>query len=116
MDAVGYIQSPADYISLVKDSEEDIQYIVYESNDTKAINEWWSDERLILLEKEAFSGAGNSFVSSLKMGNKMKATVRSDGVYDPILLTATLVSSMPIPELRKLVSKDNLSDEKGSIA
>ena len=116
MDSIGYVQSPADYVTMVKDSEEDKQYLVYESNDTKAINEWWSDERLTLLEKEAFSGAGNSFMSSLKMGNKMKATARSDGIYDPILLTATLVSSMPVPEILKLNSKDKSSkDEKSSI-
>jgi len=116
MDAIGYVQPPAGYIPLVKDSEEEIQYLVYESSDTKAINEWWSDERLALLEKEAFFGAGNSFMSSLKMGNKMKATARSAGVYDPILLTASLVSSMPIPELQKLMSKDKSSeDEKSSI-
>ena len=112
MDSIGYVQSPADYVTMVKDSEEDKQYLVYESNDTKAINEWWSDERLTLLEKEAFSGAGNSFMSSLKMGNKMKATARSDGIYDPILLTATLVSSMPIPEIQKLMSKEKSSEDE----
>lgn len=116
MDAIGRIQSPSDYIPLVENSEEDAKHLVYESSDTKAINDWWSDERLALLEREAFSGAGNSFMSSLKMGKQMKATAMSDGVYNPILLTATLVSSMPITDLEKLMAKDKLSDvEKCSI-
>eukprot|EP00536_Pseudo-nitzschia_multiseries_P008438 jgi/Psemu1/287794/fgenesh1_pg.214_\ len=111
MDAIGNVQAPADFIPLVESLEEDSQYLVYESNDSKAINDWWSDERLALLEKEAFPSVENSFMSSLKMGNKMVTNARLDGVYDPILLTASLVSSMPEPELQDLMSKMKSSDD-----
>ena len=111
MDAIGNVQPPAEYTPLLEIEGEDVQFLVYESNDTKAINEWWSDERLTLLEKEAFPSVENSFMSSLKMGNKMVTNARLDGVYDPILLTACLVSSMPTPELKDLISKIKSSDD-----
>jgi len=111
MDAIGHVQPPAEYTSLLKIAGEDTQFLVYESNDTKAINEWWSDERLTLLEKEAFPSVENSFMSSLKMGNKMVSNARLDGVYDPIFLTASLISSMPNPELQDLMLKIKSSDD-----
>ena len=110
MDAIGNVQPPADHIPLIKINGEDTKSLVYESNDTKAINEWWSDERLTLLEKEAFPSVENSFMSSLKMGNKMVTNARLDGLFDPILLTASLVSSMPNPELQVLMTKIRASE------
>mmetsp|Transcript_13066 Transcript_13066/g.26193 ORF Transcript_13066/g.26193 Transcript_13066/m.26193 type:complete len:1074 (+) Transcript_13066:3-3224(+) len=119
MDAIGNVQPPAEFNCdhlLLENSEKDLRYLVYESNDPKAINDWWSDERLTLLEKEAFPSVENSFMSSLKMGNKMVTNARLDGVYDPILLAASLVSTMPNPELQDLVSKmkSNSSSEDGN--
>lgn len=111
MDAIGNVQPPSDYSPLLKSTGEYSQYLVYESKDSKAINEWWSDERLTLLEKEAFPSVENSFMSSLKMGNKMVTKARLDGVFDPILLTASLVSSMPNPELQDLMRKIRSSDD-----
>ena len=111
MDAIGNVEPPTEYTPLISNSGEDTQFLVYESNNTEAINEWWSDERLMLLEKEAFPSVENSFMSSLKMGNKMVTNARLDGVYDPILLTASLVSSMPNPELNDLMSKMKSSDD-----
>jgi len=110
MDAIGNVQPPAELSPLLKSNEEVTKFLVYESNDSKAINEWWSDERLTLLEKEAFPAVENSFMSSLKMGNKMVTNARLDGLFDPILLTASLVSSMPNPELQELMSKIKSSD------
>ncbi|KAL3919821.1 MAG: hypothetical protein SGILL_003562 [Bacillariaceae sp.] len=114
MDAVGQVDPPSDYTSLVRNADKDKNFLVYESNDGQAINEWWSDERLSLLEKEAFPAVENSFMSSLKMGKKMTGAARSDGAYDPILLTASLVSTMPIMDLDKLMTKRKTSENQKS--
>ncbi|KAG7346808.1 RNA-binding protein [Nitzschia inconspicua] len=110
MDAVGKVDAPSTYTSLIEDLEEDFPFLVYESSDGQAINDWWSDDRLTLLETEAFPAVENSFMSSLKMGKKMTGSARSDGLYDPILLTVSLVSTMPTPELASLMTKIKSSD------
>ncbi|KAL3918629.1 MAG: hypothetical protein SGILL_004145, partial [Bacillariaceae sp.] len=112
MDAVGQVDPPTGYTSLLKDLDKEKGYLVYESNDGQAINEWWSDSRLALLENEAFPAVENSFMSSLKMGKKMTGSARSDGTYDPILLTASLVSTMPNHELEKLMMEMKSSEGK----
>ena len=53
------------------DDDEVKKYLVYESMESEAINNWWSDDRLGLLENAAFSNVDSSFLSSLKMGKKM---------------------------------------------
>lgn len=115
MDAIGHAPAPADYTPLVSDSEEDSPFLVFESNDGTAINEWWSDERLSLLETEAFPAVENSFMSSLKMGKKMTGSARSDGLYDPILLTVSLVSTMPVPELTQLAARNKSENGRVSL-
>jgi hypothetical protein len=114
MDAVGQVDPPADYTSLIRTAEKDKQFLVYESNDGQAINEWWSDDRLTLLETEAFPAVENSFMSSLKMGKKMTGSARSDGAYDPILLTASLVSTMPPADVENLMAKRKATENEKS--
>ena len=70
-DAVGHVAAPKDYTPLLPRNPGDEKYQVYESTDPPAVNEWWSDERLALLEGEAFPAVDNSFMSSLKIGKKM---------------------------------------------
>jgi hypothetical protein len=99
MDAVGNVPPPADYAPLFDISDEATKFQVYESNDSVAVNDWWSDERLMLLEYEVAQNVDSSFMSSLKMGKKMTGAAHCDGTYDPILLTTALVGTMPAPEL-----------------
>jgi hypothetical protein len=91
------------------------QYQVFESTDPPAVNEWWSDERLALLEGEAFPAVDNSFMSSLKIGKKMTGSAHVDGGYDSILLTVSLIGTMPVPELHNYTAKKNAT-ENGRLA
>lgn len=106
-DAVGNVDPPIDLALPYATSEDD----VYESNDEIAINAWWSDERIKILEKEAFSSADSQFISHLKSRKKMTAIAYSDGTYHPILLSAVVVATMPTEDLLKYSA---CSDEKAS--
>mmetsp|Transcript_5631 Transcript_5631/g.13632 ORF Transcript_5631/g.13632 Transcript_5631/m.13632 type:complete len:1217 (-) Transcript_5631:167-3817(-) len=102
IDGVGNVSRPVDYESMTDHSSEDGPYLVYESNDGTAINEWWSDDRLKLLEKEAFSSVGNSFMSDLKLGKRMVSTAHFGGKINPLLLTAIVVATMPEQDLQQV--------------
>ena len=116
MDAIGKVSAPAGYSPLIKDSPGEEKYHVYESLESNAVNEWWSDERLALLESEAFSTVGDKFMSSLKLGKKMTGTAYGDGNYDPTLLTAALIGTMPVPELKHHMEKKKASgDDRVSV-
>eukprot|EP00526_Cylindrotheca_closterium_P003498 CAMPEP_0113607106 /NCGR_PEP_ID=MMETSP0017_2-20120614/3207_1 /TAXON_ID=2856 /ORGANISM="Cylindrotheca closterium" /LENGTH=1280 /DNA_ID=CAMNT_0000515687 /DNA_START=340 /DNA_END=4180 /DNA_ORIENTATION=- /assembly_acc=CAM_ASM_000147 len=112
MDAIGKVAGPSDYNSLIQIVKKDEPYQVFESLESQAVNEWWSDERLKLLESEAFSAVGDSFMSSLKLGKKMTGTAYGDGTYDPTLLTAALIGTMPTPELKVHMSKLKKEEEQ----
>jgi hypothetical protein len=102
IDGVGNVSCPADYVSMIERSNDDGPYLVYESSDGTAINEWWSDDRLKLLEKEAFSSVGNSFMSDLKLGRRMISTAHFSGEINPLLLTAIVVATMAEPDLQQV--------------
>lgn len=106
MDAIGNIPAPDDYVSPFKaENGKYTSYKVYESMEPNAVNEWWSDDRLTLLEQEAFAAVDDSLMSSLKMGKKLTGAAYSDGNYHPILLTAALIGTIPTPELASHISK-----------
>lgn len=108
-DAVGNVLPPSGYLPPF--DEEALQMeetkLVFESVDSDAVNSWWSDERLTLLEKELTQSCSASFMFDLKMGKKMSCTAYSEGVLYPILLAAAVVATMPTPELLKHMSKLN---------
>jgi RNA recognition motif-containing protein len=106
-DAVGNVDPPFDFTPPYATNEDD----VYESNDESAINAWWSDDRIKLLEKEAFSSADSNFISHLKLRKKMTAIAYSDGTYHPILLSALVVATMPTKDLHKYVSTEDKANQ-----
>lgn len=112
MDAVGNVPPSADYTPLFEVSDDAKKFQVYESTEPIAVNDWWSDERLELLELEVAQNVENSFMSSLKIGKKMTGAAHSDGTYDPILLTTALVGTMPIPELTHHMAKRRSVDDE----
>jgi len=94
MDAVGGVASPADFSMCPDDLvDSDSQYLVFESSDPMSINRWWTESRLVLLEEEA--RVDGSPMSNLKAGRKLNVTAYSEGVYDPIFLSAAVVATMP---------------------
>lgn len=105
MDAVGNVSPPSDYTPLFDVDDDLKKFQVFESTEPVAVNDWWSDERLELLELEVAQNVDSSFMSSLKMGKKMTGAAHCDGSYDPILLTTALVGTMPIPELTHHMAK-----------
>jgi len=109
-DGVGNVPPPAGYdVSLELEGVEGIgdggvdldkQYLVYEAaGNEAATNQWWTDDRLALLQKEAM--VDNRFVDSLKAGKKMNALAYSDGNYHPLFLTAAVVATMPPEEVKR---------------
>ena len=73
---------------------------VYESNDERAINDWWTPARLSLLQVEACC-SDSTLLSNLKLKKKMTVTAYATGQFDPILLAAIVVATMPENELKK---------------
>ncbi|CAB9522346.1 glycine-rich RNA binding protein [Seminavis robusta] len=103
-DAVGNIAQPADYESPFENDAKAAQlpYGVYDTADQGAIKAWWTEDRLALLEREAFKQAAESF-SSLRNGKKMMASAYCDGRFHPILLTVATVATMPPSDVEKNV-------------
>ena len=107
MDAVGHLEPPTDYTSLV-DDEAVRKFLIFETTRQEDIDKWWTPDRLKLLEKEAFSGSEEGFMSKLESGKKFTALAYADGSYHPILLAAFVVATMPKIELQKhVLSKHN---------
>ena len=101
-DAVGDIECPSDYEPPFKESSENDAVTsggVYDTTDQEAIKKWWTEERLNLLEREAFKTAKDSFMH-LKSGKKMMANASIDGPYHPILLTVAVVATMPTSDVK----------------
>ena len=118
MDAVGNVDRPADYTTLTDDElngdDVDVKtYLVYESMESAATRNWWFEDRTRLLEGAAFPNVDTSFVSSLKMGQKMISSARSDGTYDPCLLIVAVYATIPLPELRQYVLKYDIARSNG---
>eukprot|EP00538_Stauroneis_constricta_P012842 CAMPEP_0119573780 /NCGR_PEP_ID=MMETSP1352-20130426/45295_1 /TAXON_ID=265584 /ORGANISM="Stauroneis constricta, Strain CCMP1120" /LENGTH=1383 /DNA_ID=CAMNT_0007623471 /DNA_START=736 /DNA_END=4887 /DNA_ORIENTATION=+ len=110
MDAVGNVTRPSNYDAPF-DIPPDETYEVFESVDSEAINRWWTADRLLLLEQEAMVDA--NFMSSLKLGKKMMAAAHNGGSYHPILLTVSLIGTVPVPELTKHMSRKRAGKTKG---
>jgi RNA recognition motif-containing protein len=106
-DAVGRVKTPTDYTPLLSVDDQ-----VYESSDSDAINTWWTQERLNLLEKEAFRGSKDSF-AALQAGKKLSFVAYGDGTYHPILLTMAVVATMPPRDVREHLQEE---DEKISLS
>lgn len=83
---------------------------VFESNDEKIIKPWWTEDRLELLKQEALSAVGDSFIQHLLGGGKMHAKAHNDGTYDPILLTAAVVATMPDASVKSCLSRPSGSN------
>eukprot|EP00563_Minutocellus_polymorphus_P007169 CAMPEP_0181048010 /NCGR_PEP_ID=MMETSP1070-20121207/15193_1 /TAXON_ID=265543 /ORGANISM="Minutocellus polymorphus, Strain NH13" /LENGTH=1201 /DNA_ID=CAMNT_0023126737 /DNA_START=254 /DNA_END=3860 /DNA_ORIENTATION=- len=106
-DGVGNIAPPAGYdVSLEIDGMEggtdmEKQYLVYEASadDKEALAQWWTEERLALLQKETM--VDDRFMASLKAGKKMTALAYSDGNYHPLFLTSAAVATMPPEEVKR---------------
>lgn len=90
-EGVGGVKPPHDSTAIVEDQAD----AVYESNDERAINLWWTEDRLELLEREVFQSAEKSFMDNLRAGKKMSAGAHADGTYDPILLSAAVIATLP---------------------
>jgi RNA recognition motif-containing protein len=101
-DAVGHLDPPEDYVSLIPDDAYQ-RFLVFETTDEAEVKKWWTDDRLALLGKEAFSKSNDGVMESLKNGKKMFALAHSDGTFYPILLTVLVVATMPKIELQKFV-------------
>jgi RNA recognition motif-containing protein len=101
-DAVGNVHPPFDFIPPYPSHVHD----VYESNDERAINAWWTNDRLSLLEVEACS-SDSAIVSDLKLGKKMAVMAYADGRLNPILLTAVVVATMPEKDLHTFLSTNS---------
>jgi RNA recognition motif-containing protein len=105
-DAVGNVDAPENYSALVNMGLSR-KYRVFESSDADSINAWWSPYRLEVLEGLAFKKMeDDSFMSMLKSGRKMTVTASCDGAYDPFLLMAALVATMPASTLTKYSGSD----------
>jgi RNA recognition motif-containing protein len=105
-DAVGNVDAPENYSALVNMGLSR-KYRIFESSDADSINAWWSPYRLEVLEGLAFKKMeDDSFMSMLKSGRKMTVTASCDGAYDPFLLMAALVASMPDSTLTKCSGSD----------
>ncbi|GKY92639.1 hypothetical protein MPSEU_000234000 [Mayamaea pseudoterrestris] len=102
-DSVGCIDAPCDY-KLPIDDEKLLTFCVFETANEEACQTWWSDDRIALLEKEAFAASEDGFMESLKGGKKMTAIAYSDGSYHPILLSALVVATMPKVDLHRHVT------------
>lgn len=93
-EAVGGVSAPADYSPVVEGA-----MCVFDSADKAAIDLWWSEERLALLQREA--GLNDTLIKSLKQGRKLQTLAYNGGAYDPTLISAALVACVPSSELSK---------------
>lgn len=101
-EAVGHAEVPVDFTPPVDGGDN-----VYESNDRAAIDKWWTDDRLKLLEREA--SLGEPLIASLKQERKLSALAYNDGALHPVLLAASVVASMPKSALAKVDDKVTLN-------
>ena len=92
-ESVGGSDIPSDFQPVVEGGDQ-----VYECNNQKMIDQWWTEERLRVLEREASLG---ELVDRLKQGQKLSALAYNDGALHPVLLAASVVATMPKSELSK---------------
>lgn len=128
-DAVGNVSAPSDYSPPTTQEKEgfdsagdpsnapklDEDSMVYDSIDPEPINQWWTDDRLSLLEKEAVMN--NQTIESLKSGKKLTAVAYGDGSYHPILLSAAVIGTMPPSDVTRCLLNESVatpSDDESS--
>lgn len=66
--------------------------LVFDSTEPSDINDWWTEERLSFLSRQAL--LGESIMNSLTSGKKMLTAAFNDGSYHPHLLAASVVATM----------------------
>jgi len=115
IDCVGNVPAPTNYVALDQaehHEKDDTKYLIFESSDTEAINSWWTEERLSLLESQIRQD--KAFWNLLRQGKKIVARANSDGTYHPVLLTAVVVATMT-PGNLEIVSKQSNETTKSQI-
>lgn len=100
-EAVGGITAPSDYTPVV-----DSASCVFETTDTTAVDAWWTEERLALLQREATLGPNT--ISSLKQGRKLQTVAYNDGAYHPTLMVACLVATAPPADIAKHLQGESM--------
>lgn len=100
-EAVGGIPVPSDYTPVVESAS-----CVYETADAAAVDAWWTEERLALLQREA--SLNSSVISSLKQGRKLQTVAYNDGAYHPTLIAACLVATAPAGDIAKHGKVENM--------
>lgn len=117
-EAVGGVSPPSDHTPVVEGAS-----CVFETTDATAIDEWWTADRLALLQREA--GLNQSIITSLKQGRKLQTFAYNDGTYHPNLIAACLVATLPSEEVAShskgeasgiVVSKAHLNATRNCIA
>ena len=107
-ESVGGAKAPEDFDPPVPDTDGKTCDDVYESSDSALIDEWWTEDRIKLLQTQAFQAEGESIIASLKQGKKLSASAYNDGAYNPILLAAVVVATMPPSQVKKNMSTDTI--------
>ena len=79
--------------------DADAPYLVFDSPDVSAVNAWWDQERLGLLER--LPNYTQSLLSTLRSGKKLSLAARNDGTFDNVLLVTAVVATMARGEVRK---------------
>jgi RNA recognition motif-containing protein len=126
-DAVGNVPPPSDYSPPeVPDKKEDASepsndssnkpalkesLKVYDSIDAEPMNLWWTEDRLKLLEREAL--LTSHIVDSLKKGKKLTALAYGDGRYHPTFLSAVVIGTMPVSDVKRCLKQGNEDGTKG---
>ena len=109
-DAVGNVNPPFDCVLPYTSHPNH----VYESNDERAINDWWTTARLSLLQVEACC-SDSTLLSNLKLKKKMTATAYANGQFDPILLAAIIVATMPEKDVEENIASSTTDLQKRTI-
>jgi len=105
-DCVGGVPPPSDYIDehmsdfcSTDQAEKWKKHLLFESSDQDAINAWWTESRISLLENQMKAHA--LFFAALRSGKKMSSEAHHGGTFDPVLLTAVVVATLPRTDLSK---------------
>ena len=134
-DSVGNVKAPVDYSLPFKDEAPDDKLsvtnessggdnttpetpklcesdLVFDSTEPSDINDWWTEERLSFLSRQAL--LGENIITSLTSGKKMLTAAFNDGSYHPHLLAASVVATMNDVRVMALDSLRNVDSEEKS--
>ena len=81
-----------------------------ENSDSSAIQSWWNISRLGLLTKQALRGE-ESLSEQLRSGKKLINDISRDGVFHPILLTASVIGTMPVTSVESNIDAITVDPE-----